>query len=197
MSRAAEEFLGVAMPARFHDAVQADGRSPAELELHDTVAIYSRLLERPPFFLVSKAVSMGRSDLWAVAPISLERCAGHFPQRPIVPLIRMCEAAAQAGVFLIGLNGTAEHAPIAVGSGNSKATTKHFVEPPVTLLIHARKVRERMGSLFVVDAAWHCSGSMTTHVPRPLHDLNPRFRASPFVSKLPPSDEKDSLWHRR
>ena len=83
---------------------------------------------------------------------------GHFPGHPVVPLIRMCEATAQTGMILVALNAGKDVIPVAVASGESKTLTKRFTEPPVSLLIEARKVKERAGILYVVNGKIHANG---------------------------------------
>ncbi|GEM_PF-5096900 len=126
-------FLGLIVPGGLE--------IPSEnLQFLDQDGIQELLLERPPFFMINKAVAFGSNEVLSIAHISVERCAGHFPGHPIIPLIRMCECAAQTALILGGLNAGKDQAPIAVGSGDSKAHARNLVEPPVTLVISAKKL---------------------------------------------------------
>lgn len=146
-----ENFLGVPLPPKLI-------LPEAPVRVLDKPDLESLLLERKPFFLVDKAVVIGKELAFAVVTINPEQCAGHFPGRPIVPLIRMCEATAQTGVILVAANVASDHAPIAIGSGSSEALTKSFVEPPVTLLIEVKKISEKFGALFVIEGKIYVKG---------------------------------------
>lgn len=127
-----EQFLGITLPVGISVGTDAlNYLSKQDLE--------SLLLERPPFFMIGKAVGIGVNEVMATAHISEERCAGHMPGRLIVPLIRMCECATQTALVLAGLHATGDQAPIAIGSGPSRAHARDLVKPPVTLLIHAKR----------------------------------------------------------
>jgi 3-hydroxymyristoyl/3-hydroxydecanoyl-(acyl carrier protein) dehydratase len=89
---------------------------------------------------------------YGLLSISEEKCKGHFPTRPIVPLIRICETVAQTGVVLVACNTGPMQVPIAVGAGEAKALTRTFIEPPVSLLIVVQLKEQKFGSLFVLDS---------------------------------------------
>ncbi len=145
-----KDFLGVLVP----DEILIPD---AETFFYTQEDLYDLVMERPPFFMVNRAVAIGTDMVLSVAHISVTRCEGHFPKRPIVPLIRMCECAAQSGLVLVALNVSDDKVPMAFGSGNSIARTKDVVEPPVTILFYGKKVREKMG-LFVVDSEFFVEG---------------------------------------
>lgn len=147
-----ENFLGVPLPQKFV-------LPEASVKLLDLSDLEELLLERRPFFLIDKAVVIGKDLAFGVTTITPAQCAGHFPGHPIVPLIRMCEATAQAGVVLVAANVASDHSPIAIGSGSSEALTKSFVEPPVTLLIEVKKISEKFGALFVVEGKIYVNGN--------------------------------------
>ena len=141
-----EKFLGLKVPEKLLADLNGD-----EVKYLASKDLEDLLLERKPFFLVDKAVGIGKNCVLGIVNIATIQCAGHFPGRPIVPLIRMCEATAQTGVILVGLNTSHDQAPIAIGAGPSKALTRTFIEPPVTLLIAVTKIAEKFGALFIVD----------------------------------------------
>lgn len=156
LKKSLESFLGASLQSVLlpTDAITTDG----EIRLFDEGDLQKLVVERPPFLLVEKAVSIGSDYILSTARITPERCAGHFPDRPVVPLIRMCEATAQTGMLLVALNAGESVVPVAVASGESRTLTKTFTEPPVTLLVEGRKVKERPGIMYVVDGKIHANG---------------------------------------
>ena len=168
---AIENFLGIPLPNKI---VLPDGG----FVLLDSDRLGERVLEQKPFFLIERAVGIGTDYVLAVAAITEKHCAGHFPGRPVVPLIRMCEAAAQAGVIVVALSCGRDHVPIACGSASSKALTRKFIEPPVTLLIEARKVDERFGAFFIVDSKMYAEGIGVAQLKGIEYLIPPRSRIS-------------------
>jgi 3-hydroxymyristoyl/3-hydroxydecanoyl-(acyl carrier protein) dehydratase len=134
-----------------------EARLPAELAIGDADNIqllgYEQMeelmLERAPFFFADKAVAINNSTVWAAATMTEQRSAGHFPGRPIVPLIELCKATAQAGIILAALQGQASEAPIAISAGESKALAKDLIDAPVRILICVTLAQTRMRLHFV------------------------------------------------
>jgi len=151
-----EEFFGVSL--RTVSLPPDELISKSEIKFLTWENLQELVIERPPFLLLERTVSIGDAYMLATAAITPERCLGHFPGHPVVPLIRMCEATAQAGMVLVALNMGRGFVPVAMASGESRTLTKKFTEPPVTLVIEARKVRERRGVLYVVDGKIHANG---------------------------------------
>jgi len=147
--RRIEQFLGAPLPSEDHQFGES------EPHLLDRSALNDLLLEREPFFFIDRAVAVGDRIAFAVARMTTERSAGHFPGRPIVPLIELCKAMAQAGLILIALKGDQNEAPIAIGSGRSKAVAKGLIPAPVDILIKVTLETSRLkvhlvnGSTFV------------------------------------------------
>jgi 3-hydroxymyristoyl/3-hydroxydecanoyl-(acyl carrier protein) dehydratase len=146
--RKVEAFLGVPIP---------DGDDPAadgELRFLSLSDIEDLILERAPFFFVDRAVAIGNQTVLGVVRMSAERCAGHFPGKPIVPLIELCKAMAQAGIVLVSLHARPHESPIAIGSGESKALAKDFIVAPADVLVKVRLQISRLGLYFVEGSAF-------------------------------------------
>ncbi len=146
--RRIEEFLGVPVPTEVQELAREDDR------FLDQTALEDLMLERPPFFFIERAVTFADQTVLAVARMTVERCGGHFPNRPIVPLIELCKAMAQAGIILVSLKAAEHEAPIAIGSGNSKAIAKELIAAPADVLIKATLDTSRLKLHFVSGSAF-------------------------------------------
>jgi len=146
--RDAEAFLGVGLPGG--EVLFAD-EAPRFLLQCDMEKL---ILERAPFFFVERAVAIGDHTVLGLARMTAERSAGHFPGKAIVPLIELCKAMAQAGIVLVSLHARPHEAPIAIGSGESKALAKELIVAPVDVLIKVRLQISRLGLYFVEGSAF-------------------------------------------
>lgn len=133
----AARFLGVLAPKEFALNTKDEVRFLERTDLEEVV------LEREPFFFIDKAVAVSRKEIWAVAMVTAERSAGHFPGRPSVPLIDLCKLIAQAGSILAALWAGPNEIPIAVSAGESKAHSRNLVDAPVMVLVHATLAQSR------------------------------------------------------
>jgi 3-hydroxymyristoyl/3-hydroxydecanoyl-(acyl carrier protein) dehydratase len=143
-----EQFLGVPLP----EDVQEFGSE--DVRFLDGPALEALLLERPPFFFIDRAVAFGGTSVLAVARMTTERSGGHFPGRPIVPLIELCKGMAQAGIILVALHARPEEAPIAIGSGPSKALARELIKAPADVLIKVTLDTSRLKLHFVSGSAY-------------------------------------------
>jgi len=145
-------FLRVPLPEDFTAPNEA---SPVFLNQRN---LHTLVIERPPFLMPNKAVMLfGEEEkvVWAVARMTEKRCEGHFPERPIVPLIRLCECLAQTGMFLVASQGDSKtHSPVASAAGASRAFIKDFLDAPVTLLLRVELVKTRHGFYFAKGTAY-------------------------------------------
>lgn len=146
-----QAFLGVTTPEGF--SIPDD----VEPRYFDTKGLQALMLERPPFYFVNRAVAIGPDTVWAVAEMTVERSAGHFPGRPIVPLIELCKAMAQAGMIVVAIGADQKDAPIAIQAGKSKALAKELMDAPVEILIRVTLTSSRL-RLFFVDGMAYLKG---------------------------------------
>lgn len=117
------------------------------------------LIERLPFFKIDRAIYFNDNlSLLGVVEVKKEACEGHFPGKPIIPLILLAEAMAQTSV----LTAAAQHwfnikdkdnlIPIAIGCGEAKMLAKKFLSPPMRFLIKTEILKKKM-SLYLINAA--------------------------------------------
>jgi 3-hydroxymyristoyl/3-hydroxydecanoyl-(acyl carrier protein) dehydratase len=149
--RQIEDFLGVRLPADLNISTTDNVRL-----LHND-QIDQLTVERAPFFFIDRAIAVNNSTVWAATTMTEERSAGHFPGRPIVPLIELCKATAQAGIILTALQGQTSQAPIAISAGESKALAKELIDAPVRILICVKLTQSRM-RLHFVDGVTYVEG---------------------------------------
>lgn len=110
---------------------------------------------RDPFLWVDEVVSLDAEKIHARKFVSpdLDVFRGHYPGRPILPGVLLCEAAMQAGAILIAtLPGEAlppGHVPVATRLNNVKF--KQMVRPGDLLDIEV-ELTERLGQAFYLAA---------------------------------------------
>lgn len=71
--------------------------------LMDVKEVRRILPHRPPFLLVDKIISMGKTDIVGVKNVTMNETffQGHFPEEPIMPGVLIIEAMAQTGGILV------------------------------------------------------------------------------------------------
>jgi 3-hydroxymyristoyl/3-hydroxydecanoyl-(acyl carrier protein) dehydratase len=162
-----ETFLGVPLPS---GQALFDTEAPRFLRQGDMEEL---ILERAPFFFVERAVAIGDHTVLGLARMTVERSAGHFPKKPIVPLIELCKAMAQAGIVLVSLKAQPHEAPIAIGSGESKALAKELIVAPVDVLIKVTLQASRL-KLHIVEGSAFIRGQKIGTLARIIYTLLPR-----------------------
>ncbi|MBR5153094.1 MAG: 3-hydroxyacyl-ACP dehydratase FabZ [Clostridia bacterium] len=105
------------------------------------------LPHRYPFLLVDKIIefeegkkAVGIKNVTVNEPFF----QGHFPGRPIMPGVLICEALAQVGAVLI-LSAPENKDKLAVFTGISDFKFRHQVIPGETLRLEAELLKMRMG----------------------------------------------------
>ncbi len=165
--RAVEAFLGVTIPYGETPFGDEEPRYLSQIDMERMI------LERAPFFFIERAVAIGTHTVLGLARMSEQRSAGHFPGKPIVPLIELCKAMAQTGIVLVSLQAQPHEAPIAIGSGESKALAKELIVAPVDVLIKVRLQVSRLG-LHIVEGAAFINGRKIGTLAKIVYTLVPR-----------------------
>lgn len=118
---------------------------------------------RDPFLWIDEVVSLDAQKIHARKLVSpeLDVFRGHYPGKPILPGVLLCEAAMQAGAILIAsLPGDplpAGHVPVATRLNNVKF--KQMVRPGDLLDIEV-ELTERLAQAFYLTARVKVGGKL-------------------------------------
>lgn len=111
------------------------------------------LPHREPFLFLDEVLEMTETRIVAQRTVRSDepQFKGHYPHRPIMPGVLLCETVIQAGAYLaaemLGLSADMGGAPV-VGRMNS-VKFKRMVAPGDVLTIYAEHDREMMGAHFM------------------------------------------------
>jgi 3-hydroxyacyl-[acyl-carrier-protein] dehydratase len=115
---------------------------------------------RDPFLWIDEVAELSDTKIVArkqIAP-DLDVFRGHYPGKPVLPGVLLCEAAMQAGAVLIAHNGTnlpAGHVPVATRLNNVKF--KHMVRPGDLLEIEV-ELTEQLTNAYFLSARVRTAG---------------------------------------
>ena len=130
-------------------------------------AVLAALPHRPPFLFVDRVVAEGPDTLaveWTVPP-DADFLRGHYPGRPLVPGVILCECAFQAGALLCARDAgqpLAEGAvPVLTRIG--EARFKRMVLPGETVRCEVR-LDERVGPARWMSAKLSVAGESALRV---------------------------------
>ena len=119
------------------------------------------LPHRPPFLFLDEIVEMTDERIRARRTARAEEphFEGHYPGRPIMPGVLLCETVLQAGAYLMavkmGLDQHMEGAPVV--SRMNKVRFKRMIKPGDVLEISAKHQRSKMGA-HMLDGEIRCGG---------------------------------------
>lgn len=122
------------------------------------------LPHRPPFLFLDEVTEMDETTIVARRTVRMEepQFKGHYPHRPIMPGVLLCETVVQAGAYLMatkmGEDANMKGAPVVARLGNVKF--KEMVVPGDELEIHAEHLRSRAGAHFMKGYINKTNGKM-------------------------------------
>ncbi len=105
---------------------------------------------REPFLFLDEVVDLTEGAILARRTVRADepQFQGHYPGRPIMPGVLLCEAVLQAGAYLIarrlGLGSDMEGSPLVTRM--NQVRFKRMVEPKDVLDIYAEHQRSMMGA---------------------------------------------------
>jgi 3-hydroxyacyl-[acyl-carrier-protein] dehydratase len=117
-------------------------------------AITELLPHREPFLFLDQIVELGETKLIARRTIRAEepQFLGHYPGRPIMPGVLLCEAALQAGCYLVAVRGggaAPAEGTVPVVTRMNDVKFKRMVRPGDTIEIEVEHERTLMGAHYL------------------------------------------------
>ncbi len=94
--------------------------------------------QRPPFLFIEKIIEKNENSLTTSLFLSGEEdyFKGHFPSKPVMPGVLLCESAFQTGALLMGMRGlSADQNKTALVTRIQNAKFKNIAQPGETLII--------------------------------------------------------------
>jgi len=113
----------------------------------DVKAIFEHIPHRYPFLLVDRILEMEEGvKIVGIKNVTFNEIffQGHFPGRPIMPGVLICEALAQVGAILAHVSATGEEKnKVFMLTGLDKVKIKRAVEPGDQLRLELTSVKRR------------------------------------------------------
>ena len=130
--------------------------------------IESRIPHRPPFLWLDRVLTLEESSVTAEKriPEALPLFAGHYPGRPLMPGVLLCEAVFQAGALLLSERLRADggtDAAVPVLTRIFGAKFKREVHPGDLLEIRA-ELTEKMASAWLMKGSVKVAGKLAVQV---------------------------------
>jgi len=116
-------------------------------------AIYDAIPHREPFLLVDEIVEQSESRIVCTKTFTGREdfFAGHYPGRPLVPGVLLCEAAMQSGAILLARHLGASGGRVPVATRMNDVRFKRVVRPGDTIRIEV-ELTERLAEAFFLTA---------------------------------------------
>ena len=113
----------------------------------DVREIFKRIPHRYPFLLVDRIVEIEREQrIVGIKNVTVNEgfFQGHFPHRPVMPGVLICEAMAQVGaIFAYASRGGADNGKVFVLTGLDRVKFKRPVEPGDQLRLELTSLKRR------------------------------------------------------
>lgn len=113
----------------------------------DVKEIFKRIPHRYPFLLVDRILEIeGDQRIVGIKNVTFNEpfFQGHFPHRPVMPGVLVCEAMAQVGaIFAYASRGGVDHDKVFMLTGLDRVKFKRPVEPGDQLRLELTALRRR------------------------------------------------------
>lgn len=115
--------------------------------------IYHAIPHREPFLLVDQIVEQDASHIRCAKTFTGQEdfFRGHFPGRPVVPGVLLCEAALQAGAILLASSLGAKPGHVPVVTRMNEVRFKRMVRPGETIFLEV-ELTERLADAYFLKA---------------------------------------------
>ena len=114
--------------------------------MHDVREIFKRIPHRYPFLLVDRIVEVEAERIVGIKNVTVNEgfFQGHFPNRPVMPGVLICEAMAQVGaIFAYISRGGGDGQNVFVLTGLDRVKFKRPVEPGDQLRLELTCLKRR------------------------------------------------------
>jgi 3-hydroxyacyl-[acyl-carrier-protein] dehydratase len=131
----------------------------------DQQAIYEAIPHREPFLWIDEIVERTGTRIVCRKTFSGEEdfFLGHYPGRPVVPGVILCEAAIQAGAILLGQQLAECDGRMPVVTRIKDARFKRIVRPGETIRIEV-DFEERLADAFFLKARVEVDGAVAARL---------------------------------
>lgn len=113
----------------------------------DVKEIFKRIPHRYPFLLVDRIVEIEEDQrIVGIKNVTVNESffQGHFPHRPVMPGVLICEAMAQVGaIFAYSVGGGLDNGKVFMLTGLDRVKFKRPVEPGDQLRLELTSLRRR------------------------------------------------------
>ncbi|MBI2350893.1 MAG: 3-hydroxyacyl-ACP dehydratase FabZ [Deltaproteobacteria bacterium] len=113
----------------------------------DVKEIFKRIPHRYPFLLVDRIVEIEKDQrIVGIKNVTVNESffQGHFPHRPVMPGVLICEAMAQVGaIFAYSSGGGADNGKVFMLTGLDRVKFKRPVEPGDQLRLELTSLKRR------------------------------------------------------
>lgn len=113
----------------------------------DVKEIFKRIPHRYPFLLVDRIVEIEKDQrIVGIKNVTVNESffQGHFPHRPVMPGVLICEAMAQVGaIFAYSVGGGLDNGKVFVLTGLDRVKFKRPVEPGDQLRLELTSLKRR------------------------------------------------------
>jgi beta-hydroxyacyl-ACP dehydratase FabZ len=132
----------------------------------DVKAILERIPHRYPFLLVDRIIEIEAGKrIVGIKNLTFNEIffQGHFPVRPVMPGVLICEAMAQVGAILAQYSGTeTEEGKVFMLTGLDRVKFKHAVEPGDQLRLELT-ILKRRGTFWIMLGEATVDGKLAAH----------------------------------
>lgn len=131
--------------------------------------VLDRIPHRPPFLWVDEIIECDTTTILTqkTIPVDLELFRGHYPDRPLMPGVLLCEAIFQSGALLMSYILESEKTDVTVGvpvlTRINGAKFKRMVYPGDTVQISV-SLKETIGTVSFMKGTMRIDGKVAVQV---------------------------------
>lgn len=142
-----------------------------ECELLERNQIEELIPDKAPFLSIDKGIIFpsknGEIRALGRGTVSQEKCRGHFPGYPIVPLAIVSQFFGLMGTILISwILKNPNLVILAVSADSVRTTSKDVIRAPADILIEVKLISQKLNYYWVSAKAWTTKGEPIAEIKR-------------------------------